>query len=239
MLFHVSCTERDLLDAFNLHHGATWPESLTRLPGLVAVGLWWSVGLGLALLGGSTALFVFGNVLLIAWALKQAWTYLVVPAQIGRLYRQQPGFQVAVSYRVDATGLNIGSPTGETHLPWDRMLRWKRGRSAVLLYHSAQVFNFLPTRLLSDRDLDDLVVLLKAHRVIEERPRYRQARPWLQALAPLLLSVAVLLAIFNAWRTAPANACERGSWPTANWSSEGSGANHQGVCAAGSVRDVD
>ena len=202
MLITVSCTERDLLQALDLHHGRNWPENLMRLPGLLILAVWWLATLALALYNGRTWPFVIVNLLLVLWGARLGWMYLIEPLRVSRLFRRQDGFREVVRYNVDPTGLVISSARGETRVPWNQIHRWKRGRASLLLYHSIHVFNFIPTRALADRDLDDLVALLKAQRVTEERPRYAQLRPWLQVVAPLLLSAAALLAVYNAWRTA-------------------------------------
>lgn len=218
MLISVTCTERDLLNALDLHHGRSWPENLLRVPGLVVVGLWCLLGFALLLLGGKAWIFQFGCLLLVLWTLNLAWAYLIQPFRVSRLFDQQRGFREVVKYDIDATGVAILTERGALRLPWDQIVRWKRSRSMLLLYHSSQVFNFIPARVLLDRDRDDLVALLQSQRVIEERPRYAQFQPWLQTLLPVLLSIAAWLALYNAWRTAQPQSDHVGSGSWVTWS---------------------
>lgn len=218
MLIAVTCTERDLLNALDLHHGRSWPENLLRVPGLVVFGLWCLLGFALFLRGAQPWIFQFGCLLLVLWTLNLAWAYLIQPFRVSRFFHQQRGFREVVRYEVDATGVAILTERGVSRLTWGQIVRWKCSRSTLLLYHSSQVFNFIPARALKDQDRDDLFALLKSQHVLEERPRYAQLQPWVQALLPVLFSVAAWLALYNAWRTAQPQPGHLGSSSSVMWS---------------------
>lgn len=91
--------------------------------------------------------------------------YLIMPRRARRLYRQQASMQQPLTYGWDDAGISFRSVYGSGLLPWPDFHRWSDGRDMFLFYLNDQLFYFLPHRVLTAAQIDDLRATAVGHGV--------------------------------------------------------------------------
>ena len=105
------------------------------------------LGLGLSMAGmGLVALLFFFGL-----------SFLLLPRRAKRLFRQQTSMHKPLRFAWSSEGCVQGSTHGEGTYVWSDLHRWSNGLSAVLIYHTDNLFFVLPRRVLTDEQHRDLV----------------------------------------------------------------------------------
>ena len=104
--------------------------------------------------------FVFGAgmALVVALVIPIMWTinYLLLPRRAGRLFRQQRSLNKEFQYEWSETGVEYRSHDGTGQILWSDLHRWSDGRRTVLLYLNDNLFHYLPRRLMTADQVEDL-----------------------------------------------------------------------------------
>ena len=90
-------------------------------------------------------------------------SFLLLPRQARRLYRQQRAFSLPWTYRWTESGIENEGATGTSRYAWNELHAWARSDRIFLFYVNDILFLLLPTRVLSQAQADDLEALLREH----------------------------------------------------------------------------
>jgi hypothetical protein len=115
-------------------------------------------GLGLSMAGMGLVVLLF----------LYSLSFLLLPRRAERLFRQQTSMHKLLRFAWSGKGCVQGSAHGEGTYVWSDLHRWSNGSSAVLIYHTDNLFFVLPRRALTDEQHRDLVDTLSASGL----PRY-------------------------------------------------------------------
>lgn len=151
MTIHGQLTEQDYLQAQQLHMQLSgWARSLPY----VALALWvvdlilvgfkasqGRPGFLLALLP-VTLFFLFIRLL----------PRFLLPRQAKRLFRQNQEISAPLAMEFSENGMKFTNSFGHNERSWSHFVKWKEDEQALLLYHSDQIFNLIPKRLLAEAD---------------------------------------------------------------------------------------
>lgn len=99
----------------------------------------------------------------VLWGIGAYWLvryFVLLPRRWRRLYRQQKTAGLPTEILVTSEGFRSKSELGEVTIPWSYMHKWRRGRHAVLLYHSDVLFNILPKRVMPAEEVEALEQLI-------------------------------------------------------------------------------
>ena len=83
-------------------------------------------------------------------------TFLLLPRRARKLFAQQRSIHRRFEYRWSEDGLESSSDLGSVTRAWSDFHGWRRAPSTFLLYHNAQMFEFLPIRVMTGEQAEDL-----------------------------------------------------------------------------------
>jgi hypothetical protein len=87
-------------------------------------------------------------------------SYLLMPRRAGRLFRQQVAMHKPLGVAWSEDGLVYRSANGAGTYAWGDFHRWRDGRSAILIYHTDQMYYIVPHHAVNDEQRADIVDLL-------------------------------------------------------------------------------
>lgn len=154
-------TVEDLIQVYRLNLITTWKSA--RVIRAYAIGG--------VLIGGAAAL--------IAWLLQLApaplaalagiayWlalltgifisAYLRMPRRVRRIYAQQKALHDETTIDWSDSGIVVRSARGHGRIEWREFTAIVAGRHAILFRQSDAIFNFLPTRVLTRDQIDEIL----------------------------------------------------------------------------------
>jgi hypothetical protein len=88
--------------------------------------------------------------------------YLWIPTTSRRQFRQRRTMHTAVFYSWSDEALSYRSSNANGTFPWSDLHRWTEGRHSFLFYLEDRMFHFVPRRVLSDEQVEDLRRTAKA-----------------------------------------------------------------------------
>ena len=88
-----------------------------------------------------------------AIALPAAMIWLRIPVMARRIHSQQASLHDAITVTWSDAGLASKNRTSNSLTPWANYRRWREDRRVILLYHSDQLFQFIPKRTLSEAQI--------------------------------------------------------------------------------------
>ena len=103
---------------------------------------------GSGIVFGLGVLFVVGLLTAISWAM--------LPRRTRRMYGQQKSLSRPWHYRWSEEALELNTIHAAVRVPWPDLYRWSDGRRALLFFNSEQTFYFIPLRVLTAEQADDL-----------------------------------------------------------------------------------
>ena len=89
----------------------------------------------------------------------------LIPRRAGRLFEQQRSLHRDMQFMWDDAGTFWKTERAETTRPWSDYHRWQEGRDCYLIYLNDSLFEFVPRRVLSPTDDEDLRSALAASNV--------------------------------------------------------------------------
>ena len=81
---------------------------------------------------------------------------VITPFTARRTFRLQRNLHDRFGVTWDAAGMSTETPRGRSTMAWGDYVRWRENGSVVLLYHSDNLFQFLPKRVLDVVQVDDM-----------------------------------------------------------------------------------
>jgi hypothetical protein len=101
--------------------------------------------------------FVAGGMLL-----TQLVCWIRLPFITRRLFRQQKSLHEAFRYGWSEEGISYASASGSGLISWSSLYGWTVGKHCFLLYMNERLVQFLPRRVMTAGEADDLVAALAA-----------------------------------------------------------------------------
>ncbi len=92
-----------------------------------------------------------------------AAVYSTIPRTAGRLFHQQASFRHPLTYAWDDRGMNLRAHNSNSLTPWRDLHRWIACKDMFLFYLDERTFYFLPYRVLTDAQIDDLRATAARH----------------------------------------------------------------------------
>ncbi|WP_399696639.1 YcxB family protein [Xenophilus sp.] len=74
--------------------------------------------------------------------------FVIGPLVWRRHYRRYPAIRQPMEIELLDTGLRLQSPSGESRLAWEQMVKWRENDRLVLVYVSPVLFHLLPRHAL-------------------------------------------------------------------------------------------
>lgn len=134
----------DLMAAQRLH---VRPRRLFRILFYVTLALY-----GLALVLAAKVWWqegqapVFGHLIFYLGFYLSLLYFVVLPWRTKRAFRQQVALQHPLSLEFTDERLIIDAHNGTLRMKWEDFFRWKYNEKLILLYHSARMYNAIPSR---------------------------------------------------------------------------------------------
>ncbi|MDQ1835457.1 YcxB family protein [Massilia scottii] len=112
-------------------------------------------GIWLAFFGRASSELEWIGWLMLGVPVYFAWSFAVwIPRKVRKLYRQRKDLQRPLFYFIADTGLEVKTEGVVGVKPWTDYLKWKEGKSVLLLYISEDMFQIFPKHFFpSDDDL--------------------------------------------------------------------------------------
>jgi hypothetical protein len=108
------------------------------------------------LVGYSIAGAIMGGSAFVTWL-------VIMPAYARRTYRQQRTLHKDFRYGWSEEGLSYRTKYGSGILPWHELHRWSDGRHTFLFYINDGLFHFLPRRVMTAEQAEDLRATAAEH----------------------------------------------------------------------------
>jgi hypothetical protein len=127
------------------------------LIGVLGAGLYWNQpGWSDRLIGG---LAMIAYIILLIGVIIGS-SYLLMPRRAGRLFRQQTAMQKPLGIAWSEDGLIYRSANGAGTYVWSDFHRWSDARSAILIYHTDNLFYIVPHYAIDAAQRAEIVNLL-------------------------------------------------------------------------------
>ncbi|WP_420139518.1 YcxB family protein [Sphingomonas sp.] len=155
-----TATPDDLIAAYRLNYVLS-VKSKRVLRGYLFGGLFVAVAAGiassewklapvpLAALGGMAYWVLIFSLIMLA-------AYWRLPRQVRRIYRQQKSLHDAATVEWSDSGIYFRSTRGEAHFAWGDFIGIVTNDDVVILRQSEALINFIPTRVLTPEQRDEL-----------------------------------------------------------------------------------
>ncbi len=206
MKIHVQLDWKDYLDASRLH---------MRPVGARRVARWSVIGLVAAVFICTVLLWILGE---LTPEIVKSWSYLlpVVAAAVGlyllsyyvylpwntrRIFLQQKEYAAPFEIEITPQALLAYSQYGYSNRPWADYRKWRQDEKLLLLYLSDVQYTVIPKRFLDDQQIEEIRAHLRENEVMDaNRPNLSRSQRYLTWLPLALLLVAVLVALYLAFR---------------------------------------
>ncbi|WP_101675552.1 YcxB family protein [Alloalcanivorax mobilis] len=100
---------------------------------------------------------------LVVYVLLSGLMYLW-PWRARKNFREYKALSEPQTIHVSEEGLSITQPSAEGRLPWDHIVKWRRGKRVILIYPARNLFYMLPAHFFADQDqMDRFATLLQQH----------------------------------------------------------------------------
>lgn|ERR1041385_1659427 len=158
MQIEYQLTHRDFKEAFAAHRNRTPAKKWTiRILIILVLGIWAFLLWG-SLLAHNTKemmpFFVMAVLWIIFMMVFRWWS-------IRRQFLKQPRVQGPLTLVLDSTGAQWRWNGGSANCSWKNYIRLVEGKSQILFYTSPASFSFLPKRVLTPEQLNELRTLLR------------------------------------------------------------------------------
>lgn len=91
-----------------------------------------------------------------------AASYLRLPKQVRKIFAQQKALHAETTVEWSDTGISFVSARGESRFEWSDYMGAAADRDVVILLQSEVMMNFIPTRTLTQAQVDEIVRSVKA-----------------------------------------------------------------------------
>lgn len=83
--------------------------------------------------------------------------------QAKNIYTKSATLPYEITLRISGKGIRLDKKGDEKTIPWSVFSKWKKNEAFYLLYSSPRQFNVIPTRVMSDIEINELDGYLKKH----------------------------------------------------------------------------